>query len=133
MTRQEFVEEILEMWQLKTFCYDYGFDDELSDVYDQDAYRDWVWDAIQNWSDDWESLASWLYNLPETSDYDYFDLSDEPCGVGDYEFDYYKERVLETVDSEGDFWDDTDEFEIEEAPEEPPKPDDTEFMLLIAS
>lgn len=132
MTREQFLEDIVDICQLMDFCYEYGFDDEVADVYSQASYKEWVWSSIQDWYGDWESLASWLYNLPETSDYDYFDLSDEPCGVGDYEFDYYKERVLEAADH-NDFWDDTDEYEIEEAPEEPPKPDDTEFMLLIAS
>lgn len=131
MTRQQFLDDIVDIFQLMDFCYEYGFDDEVADVYSRDSYKEWVWSSIQDWYGDWESLASWLYNLPETFDYDYFDLSDEPCGVGDYEFNYYKGKVLEAADYE-DFWEYADEYEIEEAPAEPPKPDDKELIMLLA-
>ena len=133
MTRQQFLDDIVDISQLMDFCYEYGFDDEVADVYSQASYKEWVWSSIQDWYGDWESLGNWLYGLPESTEYDYFDLSDEPCGVGEYEFDRLKDNVLYAADH-NDFWDDTDEYEIEEAPTEPTKSDDEELiMLLVAS
>lgn len=134
MTREQFVEEYNEMWQLKEFVSDHEIWDVLDDVYDAESYRDWVWDNIRDWCDSWESLGSWLYNLPESDEYDYYDLSDEPCGVGDWETSYWKQQVLDEADHR-DLWDDDDEetFEIEEAPAEPPKADDTEFIMLLTA
>lgn len=135
MTRDEFLENILDMDDLKRFGYDYGYEYTLEDVYDRDSYNGWVWDSIRDWCDDWESLATWLYNLPETNDGRWFDISDEPCVVGDYEFESWKDDMLERLDRDGFFENEEESFACDEMPVRTapaaPNPADLERLTML--
>ena len=144
MTRQEFLDEIFDIGDLVNFAHEYGYEHVVEYVYSQDSYNDWVWESIHDWwGSDWEELCNWLDNLPGRGDYDYYDLSDNPCGVGDYEFNLYLNEMLEALD-ENDFFEDGGE-DVEDNPrseyildrEPKPEPQDPEecerFLTLLTA
>lgn len=133
MNRQEFIDDIVDMYGLKQFDYDYDIE-MLGDVYDRDGFNDYVWSAVSDWCDGWESLGSWLYNLPSPDDYDYFDMSDEPCGVGQWEFDYWKGKILEYCD-DNNLWDDDEGgYACDDVPDyvPPVQEDDGQLLMLLS-
>lgn len=142
MTRQEFIDEINDIYDLMSFVYEYGYEHIVEYVYSQDSYSDWVWENIHDWGGSWEELQSWLYNLPETRDFDYFDISDEPCGIGDYEFERYKSDLIDALDYD-DYWEDADEVDDDNNDanyvinDEPPKTcnqeERNEFITLLTA
>lgn len=114
MTRSEFLDNITEWYELKDFCNDFDCD-VCEDIYDDDDYDDCVdediRDAIADYS--WRDIRDFLGNLP--SGYDYYRRNSalNYDGLGDDDFEDYKEDVLEWGDDYG-VWEDEEEEEYAE-------------------
>ena len=131
MTREEFIRDICDFGDLRDFCYDYDYDSFTSDILTDDELDEWLNDWVSGNADgyDWYRLRDILSNIPTGCDY--YNVSD---GIGDiegyssdgYEFDDFKEELLERLDND-DFWDEEEEeddadveidFSADAAPEE---------------
>lgn len=127
MTRQEFLEEVIDMDSLFSFVYESGYDNVVEDVYSRDRFNEWVWDSIQGWCDGWDSLGSWLCSLPDPDDYDYFDMSwGDVTGLCDDDAQRYIDTLLEQLDNdnffEEDEIEDDEEYDGEYVLDNEPKP-----------
>ena len=133
MTRSEFLEDIRDYADLKSFCYDNDCD-LIDDVYSEEE-RD---EDIENYTVDWARTNKWrdlfniLSDLDANSGYDWYrrEYADEWEILDNGDFRSDKEAVLEWMD-EGGYWDDEDEDEEEPLPftdeEEPAEDDDPGF------
>lgn len=109
MTRNEFIRDIEDFYDLCRFAYENDVEC-MSYVKDWDAYKDWINDNINYWDNGPFELGEWLYSLPDCGGW--FDVEYEVTCI-DGDFEDYKERVLEEMDRYGQ-WDEEDEEE--EAP-----------------
>ena len=111
MTRSEFLDNITEWYELKDFCNDFDCD-VCEDIYDDDDYDDCVEEDIRDAIADygWRDIRDFLGNLP--SGYDYYRRNStlDYDGLGDDDFEDYKEDVLEWGDDYG-VWEDEEEEE----------------------
>lgn len=136
MTRDEFINEIETVGELKDFCYDNDCD-ECDDVFSEEDMNDCVDDDLYEYvrHNDWRDTLSFLENIPTYSDTGYYYRDDygDFCSLDYDDFDDYKDRVLEWCDN-NDIWDEPDEdntedvVEIEEEPDVPEE-DEDDFML----
>lgn len=119
MTRQEFLDDVYDFSELRCFCYDNNcgicddiYDDESKDDYINEHLLDMAHDA-----DGWQSLYHTLDDIP--TGYDYYRLDDygDFNGLGDDDFDYYKNDVLEWMD-DNEYWDEDEDDEEEYFPPE---------------
>ena len=114
MTRSEFLDNITEWYELKDFCNDFDCD-VCEDIYDDDDYDDYVEEDIRDAIADygWRDIRDFLGNLP--SGYDYYRRNStlDYDGLGDDDFEDYKEDVLEWGDDYG-VWEDEEESVEEE-------------------
>lgn len=114
MTRSEFLDNITEWYELKDFCNDFDCD-VCEDIYDDDDYDDCVEedirDAIANYG--WRDIRDFLWNLPGGYDYYRRNSTLDYDGLGDDDFEDYKEDVLEWGDDCG-VWEDEEEEEYAE-------------------
>ena len=114
MTRQEFIDDVTTWWELIDFCNDEGCD-ICEYVYSSDVYDDLINEDLQEMvkHESWQSIYDWLEDLP--SGYDYYDTYDDYVGLdNNWDFDRYKEDVLEWADNDGTIWDEPEEEEEEE-------------------
>ena len=131
MTRNEFLESVVYWSELIDFCNDVGCS-YCEDIFDEDGMNDYINERLIDWAreDSWQDLHARLDDIP--SGYDYYLLDDygEWQGLGDSDFDSYKDDVLEWMDSNG-YWDeDDDEDELDDEDEAPfeDEPVDDEFV-----
>lgn len=114
MTRNEFIDNITEWYELKDFCNDFDCD-VCEDIYDDDDYDDYVEDDVRDAVGEcsWREIRDLLCDLP--SGYDYYRRNGnlDYDGMGNDDFEEYKERALEWGDDYG-VWDEEDE-EFEES------------------
>lgn len=113
MTRQEFIDDVTTWWELIDFCNDEGCD-ICEYVYSSDVYDDIINEDLQERvnHESWQSIYDWLEGLP--TGYDYYDTYDDYVGLDDnWDFDRYKEDVLEWADNDGAIWDEEPEEEEE--------------------
>ena len=114
MTRQEFIDDVTTWWELIDFCNDEGCD-ICEYVYSSDVYDDLINEDLHEMvkHESWQSIYDWLEDLP--SGYDYYDTYDDYVGLdNNWDFDRYKEDVLEWADNDGTIWDEEPEEEEEE-------------------
>ena len=67
MTKAEFRARYREEWEYLCISNLIDFLDEgeyyeYIDLYDSSEYDEYIWNTIDNWSDDWESLANYLHH-----------------------------------------------------------------------
>ena len=115
MTRSEFLDNITEWYELKDFCNDFDCD-VCEDIYDDDDYDDCVEEDIRDAIADygWRDIRDFLGNLPGGYDYYRRNSTLDYDGLGDDDFEDYKEDVLEWGDDCG-VWEDEEEEEEEGA------------------
>lgn len=96
------------------FCYDNdcGICD---DIYDDESKDDYINEHLSDMADDadsWQSLYRTLDDIP--TGYDYYRLDDygEFNGLGDDDFEDYKDEVLEWMD-DNEYWDEDEDDEEE--------------------
>lgn len=114
MTRSEFLDNITEWYELKDFCNDFDCD-VCEDIYDDDDYDDCVEEDIRDAIADygWRDIRDFLGNLPGGYDYYRRNSTLDYDGLGDDDFEDYKEDVLEWGDDCG-VWEDEEEEECAE-------------------
>lgn len=114
MTRKEFLEDVNDMDDLICFCNDNDLS-TLEYVYDSDSFdsyiNDCLYDKVRNNGDSWVDVKDWLNDIPDG--YDYYDTEYDFEGIGDYEFDDYKTRVLDDADYYDVWEDEEDDEEVE--------------------
>ena len=111
MTRNEFIDNITEWYELKDFCSDFDCD-VCEDIYDDDDYDDIVEEDIRDAIADygWRDIRDFLGNLPSGYYYYRRNSAFDYDGLDDDDFEDYKEDVLEWGDDYG-AWDDEEEEE----------------------
>lgn len=115
MTRDDFVEYVTCWGDLIEFCDDFGCA-YCEDVYDDEGKDDFFNEDLVEMArnaNNWQDLKSELDDIPDGYDYYIRDNYDGSwSGADDYDFDRYKDDVLEWGDN-NDVWED-DEEECEE-------------------
>lgn len=112
MTRQQFIEGINDWWELIDFCNDEGCN-FCDDVYSEESRDDYINEHLVDMARDagsWPELLDTLNDI--TTGYDYYRLNDygEWFILDDYEFNQYKDDVLEWCD-DNSIWEDDEEEE----------------------
>lgn len=122
MTRNEFIENINDFYALKEVCNDYGYDIEL---YDSSEYDDEVENDVSGRECGWETLRDYLSDLP--TDYDYYRRNGwlDYDGVGDNEFQDYKNEVEEWM-ADNEYFDDEEEELEDDVEDEAPADEEDE-------
>ena len=115
MTRDEFIEQVNETYELVRFCYDNSLDDLVDYIYAEDTFNELIDEDISDWRDGWQDLYKFLDELPTSSETDYYYRD---CYGDWYEFTYsdeenLKDDILARCDEEGIF-DDAEEDDEEQ-------------------
>lgn len=142
MTRNEFLNDVSSWYELIEFCNDNGCsicDDIISEDDRDDEIDGDIEDAIRN--ERWYDIKRYLENIPTGYDYYLRNSMFDYDGLGDSDFDDYKDDVLEWADDAGDVWDEDPEDEdydvfaeqtpTEEDIEPPPEAEDFTVSELI--
>lgn len=130
MTRQQFVDEVNDWWDLTDFCYDNDCS-YCDDVYPEDSRDERINEYLVNMARDadcWQSLLDSLSSI-ETG-YEYYRETDDGTWVGldnTYDFESYKDDVLDWGDS-NDIWDDDEEEPLYESPFSDDETEDDDFV-----
>ena len=115
MTRNEFIDNITEWYELKDFCNDFDCD-VCEDIYDDDDYDDYVEEDVRDAVGEcsWREIRDLLCDLP--SGYDYYRRNGnlDYDGMDNDDFEDYKEQALEWGDDYG-VWEDEEEEDEEYA------------------
>lgn len=134
MTRNDFLDNVTEWWELLEFC-SYEECDICEDIIDSDQLDGYVDEDIRNTNYSWIGIRDSLSEIPTGYDYYRVNGSFNYEGIdAEGEFDSYKDRVLEWGDN-NDVWEDepneeydfdTDTVFDEEdtEPDEPPVEDE---------
>ena len=128
MTLSEFNENYDTVDSLLTFIIDEDIQFILDDIYSEDAFDEWIWERIRDYSGDWRDLARELDDYPSSSQTGYY-LYDSYYGefspinyytsdfntlydmiMDHYEFD--PEDDEEDEDDENDFYEDQEDVEF---------------------
>lgn len=122
MTRQEFLDNCNDWWELLEVCRDYDLN-ACEYVYDDDDLEEYVDEWVRDNCTDygWRDIRDKLYDIPTGYDFYYIDSEyglSEINGLDGYDFTNYKDAVLEEMDDD-DLWDE-DEDEEEPLPYTPP-------------
>ena len=97
MTRQEFIDDILDMSDLYNFCANTrGYDHVIEDIYAEDA------------------LDNFLDDIPTGYDWYRIDYYGDITGIDDSEFEDIKSDLLDELDSD-EWFEEEDQDEEEEA------------------
>lgn len=124
MTRQDFIDNVNDFDELIDFCNDYECD-LCEDVYSETARDEYIDDNLRDMAynaEGWQDLLDTLNAIVTGYDWYRRDDYDDWEGLGDYEFEQYKQDVLEWAD-DNDIW---EEDEEEALPED--DDDDEEFV-----
>lgn len=112
MTRNEFLDNVNDWYELIEFCNDMGCS-YCDDVYSEESMNEDINECLADWACEytWQELLSKLDDIP--SGYDYYRCDDygDWEGLDDSDFDEYKDDILEWMDNNA-YWDE-DEGENE--------------------
>ena len=114
MTREEFIEDICSFGDLREFCWDNRLSsmDYIKDADEIDEYIDELLYEFAR-TDGWQDIRRWLNDIDDS--YDWYDTEDGIVGLTQWDFDEYKERVLQEGDGD-EIWDDEEDGEDEAEP-----------------
>lgn len=117
MTRQEFIDDILDMSDLYNFCANTrGYDHVIEDIYAEDALDDFVNNEVSNYTD-WRDLYSFLNDIPTGYDWYRIDCYGDITGIDDSEFEDIKSDLLDELDSDEWFEEEEEEDVLDSASE----------------
>ena len=117
MTRQEFIDDILDMSDLYNFCANTrGYDHVIEDIYAEDALDDFVNNEVRNYTD-WRDLYSFLNDIPTGYDWYRIDCYGDITGIDDSEFEDIKSDLLDELDSDEWFEEAEEEAVLDSASE----------------
>lgn len=129
MTRNEFLNDVTEWWELIDFCSDEGCT-ICEDIIDSDQLDEYVEGDIRDTNYSWRDIRDLLSEI--STGYGYYRVNGcfDYDGMDEDDFDSYKDDVLEWGDNNGMWEDEPDEedifeddhtFDVEdEEPDEPP-------------
>lgn len=134
MTRQEFIDNVNDIYELREFTLDVELPEELDEVYTYDEVCDMIDDRIVDWARQcsWTELRDMLNDCPTEEDVYY--VSDDYNASGfseydNYEFEDDKQRILDDIDSyHPEIWDDPEE---EDEPEEEFPEEEIDFAGFV--
>lgn len=114
MTREEWIEEMDSLSALIDWCRDNA---ECEDVFDDFIYEDsldeYIAEDIRNFDWGWDDLRDNLNNISTGYPWYRVDGSFDYVGFHEYDYDEFKETVLECLDEEGYFEDEDEDEEPE--------------------
>lgn len=117
MTRQEFIDDILDMSDLYNFCANTrGYDHVIEDIYAEDALDDFVNNEVINYTD-WRDLYNFLDDIPTGYDWYRIDCYGDITGIDDSEFEDIKSDLLDELDSDEWFEEEEEEDVLDSASE----------------
>lgn len=117
MTRQEFIDDILDMSDLYNFCANNrGYDHVIEDIYAEDALDDFVNNEVINYTD-WRDLYNFLDDIPTGYDWYRIDCYGDITGIDDSEFEDIKSDLLDELDSDEWFEEEEEEDVLDSASE----------------
>ena len=129
MTRNDFLNDVTEWWELLDFCSDEGCN-ICEDIIDSDQLDEYVEEDIRDTNYSWRDIRDSLSEIPTGYGYYRMNGSFDYDGMDENDFDSYKEDVLEWGDNNGVWEDEPDEeddfdtdamFNEEDSePDEPP-------------
>lgn len=114
MTRQEFIDDVLDFQQLVDFASEFGY--EFDDAYSEESYDDVINDELTENDQGWQDVKDWLNSLPDGYDFYIRDRWGDWEGRSSDDIDDLKEEFLNWADDDGGVFD--EEYEEEEAEEE---------------
>lgn len=117
MTRQEFIDDILDMSDLYNFCANTrGYDHVIEDIYAEDALDDYVNNEVSSYTD-WRDLYNFLEDIPTGYDWYRIGYYGEITGIDDSEFEDIKSDLLDELDSDEWFEEEEEEDVLDSASE----------------
>ena len=121
MTREEFIENVSDMWELRNFCDENNMYECLDGYYDRDQADDYICDLIRDKVNhvSWEDIKDMLDNIPSGYDWYKDDDYDILAPLTDDDFEYLRNDILEQLDN-------MDFFDAEEVDD-----DDEEFLSSL--
>lgn len=114
MTREEFIEDICSFGDLREFCWDNRLS-SMDYIKDSDEIDEYIDELLYEFvrTDGWQDIRGWLNNIDDS--YDWYDTEDGIVGLTQWNFDEYKERVLQEGDGD-EIWDDEEDEFVEAKP-----------------
>lgn len=115
MTRNDFLNDVTEWWELLDFCSDEGCN-ICEDIIDSDQLDEYVEEDIRDTNYSWRDIRDSLSEIPTGYGYYRMNGSFDYDGMDENDFDSYKEDVLEWGDNNGvweDEPDDEDDFDTD--------------------
>lgn len=111
MTREFFLENINDMWELQEFC-DSNNLYTMEDIRDSESWNEYIDESLVDWAREntWNDLLSILRDVEENAGYDYYEWDEDYGRYTPVDFDDMKDRVLSDADYE-ECWDNEDENE----------------------
>lgn len=135
MTREEFLDNITDWWELIDFCSDESCD-ICDNIYSSDARDEEINEyQLTDWArnNTWQNLYSLLENIPTGYDYYRLDEYGDWEALDDDDFDDYKDDVLNWADDRGVFDEDDDEEDpADYGIEDDDEPDDEDIEEPIS-
>ena len=125
MTREEFIREVNEWYDLRQVAYDYDCYDVYENILDEDEKDEWYNDVVRdNWSEEmpWYDLLDALNSIPNGHDWYIKDQYGDVDVADDADFEDFKDQLLNFMDDNelfDDSADDSDENEEEHSGERP--------------
>lgn len=109
MTRDEFINGMAMMWELKDFCIDNDCP-IMDDVFDSDYLDEYLDREIEDWSQNmsWTTLRDKLNEIETGYDWYCWDGYGDITPMDEDDLDYYKDDILSWGDDH-DIWDVEDE------------------------
>ena len=100
MTRNDFLNDVTEWWELLDFCSDEGCN-ICEDIIDSDQLDEYVEEDIRDTNYSWRDIRDSLSEIPTGYGYYRMNGSFDYDGMDENDFDSYKEDVLEWGDNNG--------------------------------
>lgn len=117
MTRTEFMENIVDFIDLRSFCWENDIDDEdVGNLVYRDDLSDAIWDGISDYYGSWTDLRDDLYSIDTGYDWYLTEGTLQFSPMDDIDFDRMRERIADELEDDGFFDEENEEDEEEQEP-----------------